>query len=54
MGDLQESPRVASLFFFWFFSFFLLKCMTLELLDRDAKHLAMIPFRKAQRELSDE
>ena len=53
MGDLLESSRVASLFFSVFL-FFLLKCMTLELLDRDAKHLAMIPFRKAQRELSDE
>ena len=37
MGDLLESPRVASPFFSVFLFFFCQQCMTLELLDREAK-----------------
>ena len=54
MGDLPESPRVASLFFSVFLYFVLLKMYDSITFRPWGQTWHVIPFRKSQRELSNE
>ena len=54
MADLPESPCVASFFFSVFLFFFLLKMYDSETFRPWSQTWHVIPFRKAQRELSDD
>ena len=54
MGYLLESPRVASLFFSVFLNFVLLKMYDSITFRPWGQTWHLIPFRKAQRELSDD